>query len=94
LSPKSRDLAGFLPLREHAWQDILYLANSIVFAGSVVNRSHGYKHYRTLDEVRSATSWVALEVTLARPWSHRPVGGGTAFRRSAAGMDAVILSAG
>jgi len=36
--------------------DILHLTNSILFAGSVVKRSHGEKHDRILDGVRFATS--------------------------------------
>jgi hypothetical protein len=53
-SQQSRDTTGLSPRCENGCQDTLNLANRIVFAGSVVNRSHGEKHERTLDEVRSA----------------------------------------
>jgi hypothetical protein len=40
-SQKSRGNTGLSPLCENGCQDTLHLANQIVFAGSVVNRSHG-----------------------------------------------------
>ena len=47
-------IAVFSPIRQTPSVDTLHLATKRVFAGSVVNRSHGEKHSRTLDVVRSA----------------------------------------
>jgi hypothetical protein len=54
LRQQSRGTTGLSPRCEHGCQDTLHLATRSVFAGSVVHRSHGEKHERALDEVRSA----------------------------------------
>ena len=65
---------------------MLHLANCIVFAGSVVNRSHGYKHDRRVDVVHLRVSGGLWLTTLHRAACTVRVGGGTAFRREAAAM--------
>jgi len=54
LSQQSRCTTGLSPQCANGCQDTLHLANSMLFAGSVVKRSHGEKHARTVDEVHSA----------------------------------------
>ena len=58
-----------------------------MFAGSVVNRSHGYKHERPLDVVHMRVSGGLWLPTPHRAACTVRVGGGTAFRREAAAMN-------
>src|SRR5215467_11295154 len=79
---------------ETGCEDTVHLANPILFGCSTVRRSRGETPYRTVDAVRSATRDGLRAPHATSRWSQRPVGGGTAVRAYAAGMDAVIPSAG
>ena len=56
------------------------LANSILFAGSVVSRSHGEQPSRPVDVVRSACAAVVVATQAPLRWRPRPRGAGQALQ--------------
>jgi hypothetical protein len=86
--------AGFACLCKNSWQDTLHRANRILFWAFHSKTFPWGKQERIVDEVPCATSPGLRATHATRPCMQRPVGWDTAFRREAAGMDAVIPQVG
>ena len=71
--------------RSGSWT-LVHRATCIVCASSVVNRCHGYTHERRVDMVHLRVSGGLWLPTPHRAACTVRLGGGTAFRRSAAAM--------